>query len=487
MAGARPDFASAWILRLPERQLLLASLGCMSIGYILVLGSRHGAGHTLAASDLLPLLTYGLSLTGLHLALVSLGHRGDQVLTAVVAFLAGLGLLAQTRMGSFLDAQTLVPGYLIFPAGVLVMLASAGAFMDGRYRSLAAGFWVWGGLSLALVALLLATGERFRGAVYGAGLITPTEVLKVSVVLFVAGFVDRHARALGRWHPRYPFPRPEPLWHLGVFWLALAGLLLLQRDLGMAVILSLVLLVVLVAGSRRPGYLAYGLAAAGGLGYLVLGVFAHGQRRIDAWLDPFQDPTGGGWQILQGLSGMYAGGLWGEGFGEGSPGYTPIAESDFIYSVIGEELGYLGCVILVLFFLILFQRVLEISAKCRSAFGKLLGIGLMTVLATQTFLNLAGVTKLIPLTGITLPLISRGGASLLTTFASLGLLLAISDGLPPRARKLSGAPARSGVREETAMLEQGALAKHKAKRPARGNPGVGNSKAQDKNPTKDIG
>jgi len=330
---------------------------------------------------------------------------------------------------------------------VLVMLAAAAAFMDGRYRVLAAGFWVWGGLSLALVALLLATGERFRGAVYGAGLITPTEVLKVSVVLFLAGFVEHHARALGRWHPRWPVvPNLEPLWRLAAFWALLTLLLLLQRDLGMAVILSLALLAVLVTGSGRWGYLGYGLASAGALAYLMLAVFEHGRRRIDAWLDPFQDPTGDGWQILQGLSGLYAGGLWGEGFGQGSPGYTPIAESDFIYSVIGEELGFVGCVVVVLFFLILFQRCIEIARRCRFPFGRLLATGLTAVLAAQTFLNLAGVTKLIPLTGITLPLISHGGASLLTAFGALGILLAVSDGLPAAAPSRTGVAQRGGAR-----------------------------------------
>jgi cell division protein FtsW (lipid II flippase) len=162
----------------------------------------------------------------------------------------------------------------------------------------------------------------------------------------------------------------------------------------------------------------------------LLGVFEHGERRIDAWLDPFQDPTGDGWQILQGLSGMYSGGLWGEGFGEGRPDFTPIAGSDFIYSVVGEELGFLGCAAVVLFFLILFQRGLAIAGRSRNTFGRFLAFGIVAVFATQTFLNIAGVTKLVPLTGLTLPFISHGGASLLTAFATIGLLLAVSDGEP---------------------------------------------------------
>ena len=437
-AGPQPlELAANWERRRRERGLLLACLGCVALGFLLVLGSQHGAGATLAAGDLAPLLIYGASLLALHLSLVALGHRGDQVLVAVVGFLGGLGLLAQARMGTLDRPGSLVTGDLILPLGLLVMLAVAGIFADGRYRLLAARFWVWGGLSLALVAVILLTGQRFRGAVFGLGFITPTELLKVTVVLFVAGFVHHHARALGRWHPRYPLPPWEPLWQLLAFWLALAGLLLFQRDLGMVAILGIPVLALLVMGSGRVGYLVYGLLGALALGLLMLGVFEHGERRIAAWLNPFDDPTGDGWQILQGLSGLYSGGLWGEGFGLGSPGYTPIAESDFIYSVIGEELGFVGCALLILFYLILFQRGLEITERSRCAFGKLIAAGLTATLATQTFLNVAGVTKLIPLTGVTLPLISQGNASLLVTAASVGLLLAVSD-------TAQGAPTRRG-------------------------------------------
>jgi cell division protein FtsW (lipid II flippase) len=455
---------AAWARRRGERHLLLAALGSVTIGFILVLGSAHGAGRSLMAADLLPLLTYAASLIGLHLALVILGFRGDQVLVAVSAFLAGLGLLAQTRMGTLDRAAALVPGSLLLPLGLLVMVATAGAFMGGRHRQLARGPWVWGALSLALVALLLATGPRFRGAVFGLGLVTPTELLKVTVVLFLAGYLDRHARALGLWHPRRPLPPWKPLWPLLAYWLGLTALLLIQRDLGMVAILSVPLLAVLVMGSGRGGYLAYGLLGALVLGYLVLGVFDHGGRRIEAWLDPFQDPTGDGWQILQGLSGLYAGGLWGEGFGRGNPGYTPIAESDFIYAVIGEELGFIGCSVVVLFYLILFQRALQIAEQSRCGFGRLLAAGLTAVLAAQTFLNVAGVTKLIPLTGVTLPLISQGGASLLTTFAGLGLLLAVSDGapaLPGRQRK-----GRLGAKATPAFSTPAAKPRRASRRPA---------------------
>jgi len=162
----------------------------------------------------------------------------------------------------------------------------------------------------------------------------------------------------------------------------------------MFVILSVALLVLLVAGTARWGYLVYGILAATGVGYLMLSLFAHGQRRIQAWQALFDDPTGTGWQILHGLSGMYSGGLWGEGFGRGNPEYTPIAESDFIYSVIGDELGFFGCVMV--FYLILFAQGLRIAGQTGPILRMLLCLRLTTVTATQTFFNIGGVTKFIP-------------------------------------------------------------------------------------------
>lgn len=433
----------AWDLRWPERRLLLLCLLCITLGFLMVLGSGLAAGQPFQPLDLLPLGIYALCLLVMHLSLVAVRFQGDQILLATLAFLAGFGLLAQDRMGAFDTTAIAGPGLLLFPLGVLLMLTACVALMHGRYERLAAGLWIWGGLSLALVAVLLLLGQRYRGAVYGVGLITPTELLKVTVVLFLASFIDRHAKPLSNWGKGFPRPPLRDLLPLAGFLAVLAGLLLFQRDLGMLIILGVTLLVMLFVGTGRIGYLVLGGLGAAGLGALVLMFFSHGQSRIAAWRSPFDDPTGNGWQILQGLSGMYSGGLWGEGFGRGNPEYTPIAQSDFIYSVIGEELGFVGCALVVVFFLIFFSRGLGIADQTRSSFGKLVCVGLVSVLATQTFLNLGGVTKFIPLTGITLPFISHGGSSLLTGFISLGLILAISESAPGSARRPTVAPMRT--------------------------------------------
>jgi cell division protein FtsW (lipid II flippase) len=432
---SRPETLSErWQQRAPERQLLAWALVAIALGFLMLLGAGPKDGHLVRWLDLLPLLVLMASFGTAHLIFAALGFRGDQLILAVVALLCGIGLLAQYRMGAFTGEQVKPITFLILPVGVALMTAAMALTMNGRYRMLASMIWFWALLSLVLVGLLLVIGQRFRGGVYAVGFMTPTEPLKLTVVLFAAAFVDRHVKALSNWPGLIPYPPLPTLWPLLAFAGLLLTLLLWQRDLGMIVILGMALLALLLAGTRQSGYLIYSALIAGIGGYALLALFSHGQRRIAAWLDPFQDPTGSGWQILQGLSGMYAGGLWGEGFGQARPRYAPIAESDFIYAVIAEELGFAGSVLLLGFFLLLIARLFNIAARARGGFGMLTATGIATVFAIQTFLNVGGVTKFIPLTGITLPFISQGGSSLVTAFLSLGLVMAISDGEPKPIR-----------------------------------------------------
>jgi cell division protein FtsW (lipid II flippase) len=447
-----PGIAQSWELRAPERTLLAWSLVCIAIGFFMLWGSTVAAGGRIDWLDLLPLGIYGSSLLIMHLMLVLARFRGDQLIVVAVGFLAGFGMLAQYRMGSFSSQTGISLNLLLFPAGFALMSGIAIGLKHGRYNILSGPhwIWVWAGLSLGLLAALVLFGQRFRGGIYATGFLTPSEILKVTVVLFVATFVDRNTKLLGNWGRDLPLPPWRALLPLAGFWIVLTGLLIVQRDIGLFIVLSVAMVTILFVGTRRYGYLLMGGIAALGMAWAVLNFLPHGVRRINAWLEPFQDPTGGSWQILQGLSGMYSGALWGEGFGRGSPEYTPIAQSDFIYSVIGEELGFAGCAILIVFFLVLFGRGLMVAARSGYVFGQVLGVGLVAILATQTFLNIGGVTKFVPLTGIPLPFISHGGSSLITGFVGLGLLLAISDGKPPSSPRAhpSAAAKRSRKRDE---------------------------------------
>lgn len=454
-AGTPATIAAAWSLRLPERRLLLTAGLSTLLGYLMLLGARPKDGFAVGLLDWAPLLSFLLAFALAHGALVAARFRGDQLLLPAAALLSGLGLLAQARMGLFGEARPDWTELVLLPLALAAMLGTALVGRAGRYRWAARATWLWAGLSVLVMGAVLAFGQRYRGAVYGVGFITPTELLKLTMVLFTAGFVDRHLKRLSRWRGVLP-PLPT-LWPLLLVWGALVALLLLQRDLGLVLILGVALLAMLGAGTRHPGYAAYGLMGAVAAGAVLVSLFTHGQRRIEAWLDPFADPTGAGWQVLQGLSGMYAGGLWGQGFSEARPRYTPIAESDFIYAVLAEELGFAGSLLLAAVFLVLLVRLLALAARARTLFGLMVATGIASILSVQTLLNLGGVTKALPLTGITLPFISHGGSSLLTVFVSLGVVLAISDGEPAQRRAQAAAASR-----QTAAPKQKATPKQKA-------------------------
>jgi cell division protein FtsW (lipid II flippase) len=437
--------ASVWAQRTPERQLLLSALLITALGYLMLLGARPKDGINVGLVDWAPLLVFVLAFAATHAALVLARFRGDQLLIPLTALLSAAGLWLQVRMGLFGTTTAQPTKLLLLPGALAVMLSVALIGRGGRYRLVGRFPWLWALISLAILAFLLATGQRFRGAVYGVGFLTPTELLKLTMVLFSAAFVNQHLKRLSHWGGVLPPLRQ--LWALLLVWALVISMLLWQRDLGLIVILGITLLALLTAGTRHPGYPLYGLTLAVAAGAALAQLFLHGQRRIQTLLDPFSDPTGSGWQVLQGLSGMYAGGLWGEGFSEPRPRYAPIAESDFIYSVLAEELGFIGSLLLVVLFVLWLARLLTLAARARTPLGIMLATGIASVLTLQTLMNIGGVTKALPLTGITLPLISHGGSSLMTVFVSLGLVLAISDGEPPRTRKAEAA--KSGTQRAT--------------------------------------
>ena len=434
-----------WADRHSERRLFFWVAMAIAAGYCAWLTHQSPGLETAADSGAvaaapwltwLPLAGYLAALCLIHGLLVIAGFRGDQVLTGMVALLMGIGILVQSRIGALSFTGELQPSSLAFPVGIVVMITTILLFRAGRYRVLRSWALPAALASLALIGVVLVTGQRFRGAIYAAGNMTPTELLKVFVIVFTAGYITRYQSDFAdeeRWLPR---PRLRVLVPLVIFWGLLAGLILIQRDLGMLLILCLALVAMLYIGTGRLTYPIVGAVAGIGAGTALLTQFSHGQQRIEAWLHPFSDATGSGWQVLQALSGLYAGGLWGAGVGRGNPERIPIAESDFIYAAIGEEFGFAGCVLLVLAFLILFRQGYRVAGACPDPFGRLLGAGLVTVMAAQTLLNIGGVTKFLPLTGITLPFISHGGSSLITSFTIMGLVIAISE--PAATQKVAG-------------------------------------------------
>jgi len=257
----------------------------------------------------------------------------------------------------------------------------------------------------------------------------PGEVAKVLLVVFFAGYLVLHRDALalaGRRFVGIDFPRGRDLGPILTMWLISLGVLVFQRDLGSSLLFFGLFLVMLYVATERPGWLVVGAAmfAAGAYAaYLALG---HVQARVDAWLHPF-DPENNTYQLVQGMYGMAWGGLIGRGLGQGDPTITPLGFSDFIIASIGEELGLTGVMAVLLLYGLIVERALRTALVCRDAFGKLLAVGLGVVFALQVFVVIGGVTRLIPLTGLTTPFLSYGGSSLVANWAIVALLLRISD------------------------------------------------------------
>jgi cell division protein FtsW (lipid II flippase) len=429
MAVKKYSIVDTWKYRRPERKLFLLTFLAIAVGYGLVM-VRKGGVSSLNLHDAMPLAAYLAGILTVHFALVLFKFRGDPLLLSAVFFLSGIGMLARFRLGA---ADRIVLQNLssfAFPLGLALMLFVILLFRKGRYRMLEPLAVPCVIAVIALLGAIIVWGERYRGALFFTGYTNPSELIKIFLIIFLSGFLIRWRKEFKDTAVGLPRLTSTAVILLLIFWGMPMVLLLLQRDLGLIVMLNAVLVVLIFMATGRASYLAIGLLCGAAFCIAAYAFTAHGQARFVAWLNPFADPTGKSWQILQAMSAMYSGGLWGVGLGGGSPEYIPIASSDLVYAVIGEEIGYVGCGIVVVFFLALFFRGYQIANKVSHPFGRLLAAGIVTTLTFQTLLNIGGVTKSLPLTGTTLPFISHGGSSLLTTFLSMGLLLALSEKEP---------------------------------------------------------
>jgi cell division protein FtsW (lipid II flippase) len=317
--------------------------------------------------------------------------------------------------------------------GVLLFVAVLAVLRD--HRRLQAFTYTSGlaALVLLILPLLPVLGTEINGARIwinvGPFSFQPGEVAKVCLVIFFAGYLVLHRDALalaGRRFAGIDFPRGRDLGPVLAMWLVSLGVLVFQRDLGSSLLFFGLFLVMLFVATERPGWLVVGagLFVAGSyVGYLI---FGHVQSRVDSWLHPFPADAGS-YQIVQGMFGMAWGGLVGRGLGLGDPTLIPFSYSDFIVAAIGEELGLTGVMAVLVMYGLIVERGLRTALVCRDGFGKLMATGLAVTFALQVFVVVGGVTKLIPLTGLTTPFLSYGGSSLVANWAIIALLLRISD------------------------------------------------------------
>jgi cell division protein FtsW (lipid II flippase) len=382
---------------------------------------------------------------GLSLALAGRGWGEDPVLLPLAAFLAGLGLIMTRRLEPDLAARygDLYGGValkqVIWVLGGAVVLGVV-SFVPWRLRWLKHYRYSWLLLGLLLVAAAAIFGVERNGARLWLDLgpfqLQPVEMLKILLVVYLATYLDAQRDMLGRGAfrlGRLALPPLPYLLPLGAMWGLTIGLIIVQKDLGAALLFFVIFLAMLYLVTGQGGYVLAGLLAFALGAAALYPVFGHVRVRVDAWRDPWADPTGGGYQMVQSLYALASGGWAGTGLGQGDPTAVPESHTDFIFTSIGEELGLIGAAGVLLGYGLFALRGYQVAARARDGFQQLLAAGLTTAIVAQALIITAGTTNLIPLTGITLPFISYGGSSTLVNFAMVGILLRISaSGKPPQ-------------------------------------------------------
>ncbi len=371
-------------------------------------------------------MQFAASVTAGQLAVRLLAPQAPPLLP-VTWMLAAVGLAFTMRLAP--EAAPAQANWI--SVGMATMVAGLAA---GR-RAYLLRRWTYTAGLLAIAAL--GATALFGHAINGARLwievagqsVQTTELIKAFLVVFLAGYLSREAGVFAAPGPllaRWRFLLP-----LGVLWAGTLVALVALRDLGTLAILAALATVMLSIASRRPAFLAAGLllvAATGAIGY---GAMGHVRTRVDAWLDPFADPLGAGYQTVQASFALSSGGVTGTGLGWGMADVIPAAVTDYVFVAVAEELGLAGASAVILAFALLVVGGLRAAARTHDAYERFLAAAVAVLIGVQAAVIIAGNLRLVPTTGVTLPFVSYGGSSLVVNFALLGLLLGIA-GKPRR-------------------------------------------------------
>ncbi|MDX6379536.1 MAG: hypothetical protein QOI57_560 [Rubrobacteraceae bacterium] len=386
-----------------------------------------------------PPLIYGAYYAGTMVVLY-LGVRlwlphSDVLLLPIVTLLTGVGLVTIYRLTygvpGIENLATTQAGWILVGSGALVFVV----LFFRNYHKLFAYKYL---LALAAVGFVASTFTPLGYEVNGARLwlqigpasFQPSEFARIALVIFFAGYLAEKRdlwAATSRSFMGVQLPALKYFGPVALVWAASLGLLVFEKDLGSSLLFFAVPVLMLYAATGRIAYVILGtlLFALGSFAtYLA---FSHVQLRVTSWLDPWSDPHDSGFQITQSIFNIADGGLTGTGLGEGFSQTIPEVQTDFIFSTIASELGLLGATALLLAFLVFVYRGIKIALLAEDDASKLLAFGLAAMFAMQTLIIVGGVTKAIPLTGITLPFVSYGGSSVVGNFILTGLLLVVSE------------------------------------------------------------
>jgi cell division protein FtsW (lipid II flippase) len=432
-------------LRMPAKlrnlELVLLVFACIINGGAVVLVQLGALGEIQTEIIWLGGGLAGLAI-GLHIALRFVAPQADPFILPIATLLNGLGIaeiyrldIAARSTGWEADGIRQIVWTAIAMAialGVVILIRNHRVLQ--RYRYIA----MFTGIVLLLLPMLPVIGyEQFGARLWirlGIFSFQPGEFAKIALAVFFAGYLVEARDSLsmvGRKVLGMRFPRARDLGPILVIWAAAMGVLIIQRDLGTSLLYFGLFLVMIYVATGRLSWIALGLLLFVG-GAVVAGrLFGYVAARFHGWLDAFNpdvyDAHGGSYQLVQGLFGLAHGGLIGTGLGEGRPQIVPLAESDYIIASLGEELGLAGLFAIFALYLILVSRGMRIGFAGQDDFGRLLGVGLSFVVALQVFIVVGGVTRVIPLTGLTTPFLAAGGSSLVANWVIVAVLLRLSD------------------------------------------------------------
>ncbi len=399
-----------------------------------------------------------------HLVVRWRAPYADPVILPSVLVLNGIGLAMIDRIDrGWIEPTSAARNQFIWTMlAVAIFIAALVIVRDYRVLQRFPYLLFLAGLSLLLLPMVPGLGvEKFGSRIWieVAGYsFQPAEVAKIVLTLAFASYLASRREVLqlaGKSIGRFTLPRLSDLVPIAIMWAASVLVLIYQRDLGTSLLFFGLFVMMMYVSTEQVRWVVLGVVAFFGAAGVVATQASHVQRRFSGWLDPFSD-FDANYQIIEGQFGMAWGGLFGRGWGLGRPGLTPLANSDFIAASIGEELGVLGLVAVVLLYFIIVMRGLRAALSARDPFGKLLVAGLSFTVALQVFAIIGGVIRLAPLTGLTTPFMSQGGSSMLANWLIVAIVLHIShEARRPVAPLVASSDVADFSDDKTSVIEAG--------------------------------
>jgi cell division protein FtsW (lipid II flippase) len=451
-------------LREPARarnlELVLLVIACGICGGAMVLVQLGTKGRVFDTSVLWTAASIlGLALV-MHVILRIVAKNADPFILPVALVLNGIGIAEIYRI----DIHNGVSGWAAIGVKQIawtllaMVFAIATLLLVRNHRFLQRYRYIFMLLTIVLLLLpmLPGIGTNIGGARVwiriGPFSFQPGELAKITMALFFAGYLVTARESLsivGRKFLGMTFPRARDLGPILIIWGVAMSVLVFQRDLGTALLYFGLFLVMIYVATARLSWVVIGLALFIGGALIAASVLVYVQGRFEQWLDPFDQQiflrqTQGSYQLVQGLFGFANGGITGTGLGQGRPYITPVANADYIIASLGEELGLIGVFAILGLFVVLVSRGIRVGFMAQDDFGKLLGIGFGFTIALQVFVVIGGITRIIPVTGLTTPFMAAGGSSLVANWIIAAMLLRLTDSIPAEQRIQQGALAERG-------------------------------------------